>query len=92
MISGRPRRVSSILRGELTDGEVVVSVGTEQRALILNAMADAVLDLCDGSRSADDIAAFIRETLAIPDGADVERDVGAVLQELERAGIVELVE
>ncbi|HEY6077661.1 MAG TPA: PqqD family protein [Polyangiaceae bacterium] len=74
------------------DGEVVVSVGKQERALILNAMADAVLELCDGSRSVGDIAAFIRETLAVPAGANVEADVAAVLDELERAGIVEVIE
>ena len=89
---GRPRRVTEAIRAELMDGEVVVSVGKQERALILNAMADAVLELCDGSRSAGDIAAFIRETLAVPAAANVEADVVAVLDELERAGIVEMIE
>ena len=76
------------LRGELTDGEVVVSVRGGERALILNAMGDAVLDLCDGSRTIEDIAAFLREHLTVPAGADVARDVTAIVDELVRAGVI----
>jgi hypothetical protein len=85
----KPRRVDNLIRGELTDGEVVISVGGGERALILNAMGDTVLDLCDGSRTAADIAAFVRDTIPVPNDVDVARDVSAVLDELLRAGVVE---
>jgi hypothetical protein len=88
----RPRAVETVIRGELTDGEVVVSLPGGARALILNAVGDAVLELCDGSRTAQDIATFLGETLTVPAGADVVRDVTAVLDELIRAGVVEALE
>ena len=71
----KPCRVANLVRGELTDGEVVISVGGGDRALILNAIGDAVLELCDGSRTADDIAEFVRDALAVPNGVDDARDV-----------------
>ena len=92
MIDVRPRIVDNVVRGELTDGEVVVSLRGGERALILNAVGDAVLDLCDGSRTVDEIAAFLRENLSVPADADVARDVIAVIDELVRAGVIEAVE
>jgi len=92
VIAVRPRIVENIMRGELTDGEVVVSLRGGERALILNAVGDAVLDLCDGSRTVDEIAAFLRDNLSVPAGIDVSRDVSAIVDELVRAGVIEAVE
>jgi hypothetical protein len=80
------------VRGELTDGEVVVSLRGGERALILNAVGDAVLELCDGSRTVEEIVAFLREHLSVPTGADVSRDVTSIVEELVRAGVIEAVE
>jgi hypothetical protein len=91
MTALRPRLVEHVVRGELTDGEVVVSLRGGARALILNAVGDAVLDLCDGSRTIDDIAAFLRSTMSVPAEVDVARDVSNVIDELLRAGVVEAV-
>ena len=79
MIAVRPRLVDHIMRGELTEGEVVVSLRGGEKALILNAVGDAVLDLCDGSRTVDEIAAFVRANMTVPPEADVSRDVHAVV-------------
>jgi coenzyme PQQ synthesis protein D (PqqD) len=87
--ANKPRRVDNLIRGELTDGEVVISIGGGERALILNAMGDAVLELCDGSRTAADIAALMRDVLAVPKDVDVTRDVSVLIDELLRAGVVE---
>jgi hypothetical protein len=92
VISVRPRVVDHLIRGQLTEGEVVVSRRGGERALILNAMGDAVLDLCDGSRTIDEIATFVRQHMTVPDDADVARDVSAVLDELLRAGVIEAAE
>ena len=92
MTAVRPRLVPDVIRGELTEGEVVVSVGGGERALILNAIGDAVLELCDGSRTVADIAALLREVLAVPNDVDVARDVSAVDDELMRAGVVQRAE
>jgi len=88
----RPRIADNIVRGELTDGEVVVSLRGGERALILNAVGDAVLDLCDGSRTVEEIATFLRDNLSVPADIDVSRDVTAVVDELVRAGVIEAVE
>lgn len=88
MISVRPRLVDNVTRSELTDNEVVVSLRGGERALILNAIGDAVLDLCDGSRTVEEIAAFLRANLTVPAGADVAADVRAVVEELAQAGVV----
>ena len=85
----RPRLVDHAFRGELTDGEVVVSLRDGERAFILNAVGDAVLDLCDGSRTVEEIASFLRHTMSVSPETDVSRDVRAVVDELVRAGVLE---
>lgn len=87
----KPRAAKDLVRGELPDGEVVVSVAGGATALILNTVADAVLELCDGSRTVEEIAQFVRETVTVPAEADVARDIAAVVDQLARAGVVERV-
>jgi len=84
----RPRIAKQVVRSELTDSEIVVSLRGGNRALILNAIGDAVLDLCDGSRTVEEIAAILNDNLEVPAGADVVADVRAVVDELARAGVV----
>jgi hypothetical protein len=91
-MSGRPRLVPGAIRGDLTDGEVVVSLDSGQVALILNAVGDAVLELCDGTRSIPDIASVIHDAMPAPEGADVLADVNALLEKLVQAGIVVMTE
>ena len=90
-MTGRPRVIANVVRGELPDGEVVVSVPGGDKAMILNSIADAVLELCDGSRTVTEIAQFVRDTLTVPASTDVARDIDAVLDELARAGVIEAV-
>jgi hypothetical protein len=85
----RPKLLPSATRAELTDDEAVVSVSGGEQALILNAMANAVLDLCDGQRTLPEIAAIVRDTLHVPADVDVLRDVTALVDQLVRAGVVE---
>lgn len=85
------RAAKNLVRGELPDGEVVVSLAGGDTALILNSVADAVLELCDGSRSLDEIARFVRDTVVVPAEVDVERDIAAVVDQLSRAGVIERV-
>ncbi len=54
-------------------------------AVRLNATAAAVLELCDGERSADDIAAALSERYA---GADVSGDVAELLGGMRDRGLV----
>jgi GGDEF domain-containing protein len=85
------RAIKDLVRGELPDGEVVVSIAGGETALILNSVADAVLELCDGSRTVEQIAAFVRETIPVPAEADVVRDISTVVDQLARAGVIERV-
>jgi hypothetical protein len=85
------RAAKNLVRGELPDGEVVVSIAGGDTALILNSVADAVLELCDGSRTIDEIAQFVRNTVTVPADADVARDIAAVVDQLARAGVIEQV-
>jgi hypothetical protein len=84
----RPRLVADVIRAELTDSESVVSIRGGERALIVNAMGDAVLELCDGSRTTDEIAGVVRDALQVPAHIDVAADVRAIIDELVRAGVV----
>ncbi len=88
---GKPRLVPNVVRGELPDGEVVVSVDGGDQALILNSIGDAVLGLCDGSRTVAEIAQFVRDTLKVPPTTDVAKDISAMLDQLVRAGVIEAV-
>jgi Coenzyme PQQ synthesis protein D (PqqD) len=83
------RAAKNLVRGELPDGEVVVSIPGGDTALILNSVADAVLELCDGSRTVEEIAEFVRETVAVPTEVDVVHDIAAVVDQLARAGVIE---
>ena len=87
-MTGRVRLAPNVVRGELPDGEAVISVAGGDRALILNSVADAVLELCDGSRTVAEIAQFVRDTLDVPPGTDVAHDIERVLDELATAGVV----
>ncbi len=90
-MTGKPRQVANLVRGELPDGEVVISVAGGDKAMILNSVADAVLELCDGSRTIAEIAEFVRDTLDVPADTDVMHDIDAVLDELARAGVIEAI-
>jgi hypothetical protein len=85
------RAAKNLVRGELPDGEVVVSLPGGDSALILNSVADAVLELCDGSRTIDEIAQFVRDTVPVPADIDVVHDITAVVEQLSRAGVIERV-
>ena len=54
-------------------------------AVRLNETAAQVLELCDGERSADDIAAALAERYG---GADVADDVRELLDGMEQRGLV----
>lgn len=90
-MTGKPRRKANVVRGELPDGEVVISVPGADKAMILNSVADAVLELCDGSRTITEIAEFVRDTLSAPAATDVVGDITAVIDELARAGVIEAI-
>lgn len=54
-------------------------------ALVLNDTAVEVLELCDGERSLDDVAAVLSERY---EGADVKDDVSELLDGIGQRGLV----
>ena len=54
-------------------------------ALVLNDTAVEVLELCDGERSLDDVAAVLSERY---EGADVKDDVSELLDGIGERGLV----
>ncbi len=83
-----PLKVENLLCEELEGLDEVVYVQPEDGASFsLNPTAAAILDLCDGSRTADDLAAILHETL----GASLEEaraDVDAILAEFVDYGLI----
>lgn len=85
----RPRLSKGVTRKALAgDEEVLMSPGGA-RALIVNATGAVVVELCDGTRSPGDIAAFIVEHTPDTPIAIVQPDVERIIGELEAAGLLE---
>jgi len=78
-----------VTRSELPDGEMVVSNGGNDKAVILNPTASAIVELCDGTRDQKDIAAFLCDALPGPEVGDVERDVAGLVAQLCELGVLE---
>ena len=88
----KPCVTMGVVRAELPDGDVVISSADQTRAVVVNGVGAAVLELCDGSRRVGDIARFIAETMAdrqVPALERVQHDVSAVVRELLEAGLLQ---
>lgn len=84
----KPRAVDGLVAAVLPDGDTVASVPASGSALILNGVGGAVLDLCDGQRSIEDIVSFLCDHLQGADRASVATDVAALIERLMAAGLV----
>lgn len=84
----KPKRAHGVVATELPEDEVVVATPDHTQALVLNATGAAVLELCDGSRSVDDIIRFICAAVAGADESQVRADTEQLVQRLVEAGIV----
>ncbi|HLU65436.1 MAG TPA: PqqD family protein [Kofleriaceae bacterium] len=73
----------------LPDGDAVVAAGEGATAVIVNQSAHAILEILADGGSEEEIAGLLCERFPGQDAAAVRRDVGALLSELERAGILE---
>lgn len=83
----RPKRAKDIIARDVEE-ETVVITPDAGRAIVLNAIGGAIFDLCDGTRTVDEIVDFIRDNVAGAD-AEVHRDVAAIVAQLIEAGVVE---
>ena len=85
----RPGKRAELTIVELPDDEIVVSLVDGANAVILNATGAAILELCDGERSAADITAFICANVAGAVLTQVAADVDELLARLASAGLIE---
>lgn len=77
---------------ELAEDELVARSPDRAHAVVLNATASAVLELCNGEHTSSDIARFLHDALPSSDLSQVRSDVQAILRELSEAGIVAVVQ
>jgi len=85
----KPRSLPGVVTAELPDGALVASLPDSGNAVILNQVGGAVLDLCDGVHTVDEITAFICEHTAGAEPAAVAADVVAMVDALAAAGLIE---
>ncbi len=85
----RPRKRAGLVREELEGVDEVIYLDEDTASnFALNATAAAVLELCDGTRTADEIAALVAEATGAPPG-DVRKDVRMILAEFAGYGLIE---
>lgn len=84
----RPRRRDGLSTRDLPDGTTAVLIVETAFLVLLNAPGAAVLDLADGTRTVDEIAAVF--TAIFPDVAPdaVLTDVRALLARLRESGLL----
>jgi hypothetical protein len=85
----RFRLSSGLTIRELPDGDAVVAAAAGSDAVIVNASAHALLELLGEPRSEQELARFVSEAFPEQDPAAIARDVGELVQQLVRAGLVE---
>jgi hypothetical protein len=83
----RPRQAAGLVECPVQN-ELLLYDPRSDRAVALNESARAIWALCDGRRSAADVAALLGERLGLPRHA-LACDVGRVVSELQDAGFLE---
>ena len=69
------------------EGEVSLFVSATNRVVVLNETASAVWNLCDGTRTADEIVQQLAQDFTVTAGA-ITPDVEAALRDLRSAGVL----
>jgi len=85
MASRFPKAADGLERNEVEDGLIVYQESTD-RVHHLNPTAAVILELCDGSRSTEEIAAAVGETFGLPDPPEQETE--ACIEDLAREGLI----
>lgn len=88
MTGSQPIRLAEISWRELPDGSAAVLSLARGTALVLNASAAVVLELCNGERTAEDIASFICRHVQGAAPEVVTADVNAIVARLREAGCI----
>lgn len=84
-----PRRAADVSARDLGEGEFALLHVLRGQVLLLNAIGGAVWQLCDGTRSEEDIAHFIAANVRGADLESVRADVAKFLAHLQEAGCLE---
>ena len=84
-----PRLLSQLTHDLPEDGQLVVYDEKGEKLVVLNDVGAAIYCLIDGSKSVDQIAAFVGATLPQKSSSDCHREVVAFLSELEKEGVIE---
>jgi hypothetical protein len=74
---------------ELPGGDVVLTTADGATAVILNATAQAIVELCDGERSVEEVARFVLELLPDATEAQVTADVVSLVDRLAALGLLD---
>ena len=77
----RPRKNPDAVARDIGDAETIV-LGSEGRAVVLNAVGGAVWDLVDGQRELRDVAAVIGEHFPNVEPEQLLKDVQALVDQL----------
>lgn len=81
----RPRRIADLATRKISDEETVV-LSPSGSAIILNEVGAVVLELCDGTRTVDQVVAFLCESLKGANEQQVRSDVTSFVGALSEAG------
>ncbi len=87
MTARNPLRKDDVLSRTLDDECILYDTG-KGSIHVLNALAEFVWNLCDGSHSLDAIVERVCETYEVPVGRDVRKDVEEVLASFTGKGIL----
>jgi Mg2+/Co2+ transporter CorB len=55
---------------------------------IINAMAEFVWNMCDGSHSLDEMERRLKDVYQVPDGANLNRDLQSIIQSFTSMGLL----
>jgi hypothetical protein len=83
----KPRQAENIVTSEVFD-ELVAYAPSSSQAVSLNASARAIWELCDGSRTFDEICAELAEAAGVPADA-LRTDVATAIDKFHELGLVE---
>lgn len=84
--TSRPRQLPGVVTSEVLDELVAYSPATSQ-AVSLNASARAIWELCDGTRTVDDICDELSEAAGMPADA-LRADVTTTVDRFNELGLL----
>lgn len=87
MDSMKPKKKDGVLVRKTVD-EWALYDSEEKSVHFVNATAEFVWRLCDGSHTLSDIAKKMRDTFQVPEGTDVEKALDKIIKTFSDLGIL----